>query len=405
MKKLFSALVLGGLASGSAWASGTHIDLQNARAEGLATAITANSVGPSSVYFNPAAIVQEGRALSIELGDTLILPNITYTSPSGNTQAVTNVVPPFTGYLTYGITKDLAFGFGVFSPFGLKVSWPNDFAGRFVVQQSQLETFYFNPELAYRFGIVKVGAGVQVVRGTVDLKRALNFLSAGEGSTELGGATWGVGGNAGIQAEVLPGMLTLAAAYRSRVTLNFDGNAQFNNVPVEFQGPQQGQIHDQPVKATTTLPDIVQLGLSFQPVPQFRFNFDADYFAWQLFHDLTVTFPNDPSLNTTNLKNWHHGWQYHFGGEYDVTNTFAVRAGVMIDPTPSPDETLGPDVPDSDRINLCAGVGYHANGFTADLGGEYIIFKDKPSTLPELPGTYGGHVGVIGLSLGYTMGL
>ena len=49
----------------------------------------------------------------------------------------------------------------------------------------------------------------------------------------------------------------------------------------------------------------------------------------------------------------------HIGGELDVTPTFSVRAGVMIDPSPSPADTLTPDVPDSSRINI-AGIN-HAN--------------------------------------------
>src|SRR5207245_1349832 len=129
---------------------------------------------------------------AVEVGITPIIPNITFTPTGGSEAAVTNVVPPFTAYATYGITKDLAAGIGVFEPYGLKVGWPEGFVGRFLVQSSDLRTYWINPELAYRLGILKLGAGVQIVRGTVELNRQINFLTS-EGSTNLGAAAWGVG--------------------------------------------------------------------------------------------------------------------------------------------------------------------------------------------------------------------
>jgi len=32
-----------------------------------------------------------------------------------------------------------------------------------------------------------------------------------------------------------------------------------------------------------------------------------------------------------------------------------LRGGVLVDPTPSPADTLGPDIPDSTRVNLALG--------------------------------------------------
>jgi long-chain fatty acid transport protein len=407
MKKLSSALVLlAALAAGPVLAAGYNVDVQSGRATAMATAVTANSIDPSAVLFNPADIIQGEKTLKVQIGDTLIIPNVSFSPAApGNDYAVTRMVPPFQAYAVYGITKDLSVGAGVFSAFGLKIVWPDNWIGAQLIQQSALTTFNINPEVAYRIGILKIGAGVQIVRGTVDLIQKINFLNGDpNGQGELGGGAWGIGGNVGVEAELLPGMLSVAATYRSRVKLDFDGDAHFSNVPVEFQGSQNGQIHDQAVKASATLPDWVTVGVSVSPIPTLRINADVDYFAWQLFHDLTITF-EDPTLNRSNLKNWSHGFNYHLGGEFDVTPTISVRAGVMYDPTPSPGDTLSPDVPDADRINIAAGIGYHSSGFSADLGYQYIKFLDTESTYKPLPGTYGGNVHVVGLSLGYALSL
>ena len=407
MKKLVSALVLlASFAAGPVLAAGTNVDVQAGRATAMATAVTANSIDPSAVLFNPADIIQGEQTLKVQLGDTLIIPGVSLTPVSGTGAEVTKMVPPFQAYAVYGISKDLSVGLGVFEPFGLKVGWPDNWQGSQLIQQSQLTTFFINPEVAYRIGILKVGVGVQIVRATVDLILKIDFRDGNPpGQAELGGGAWGVGGNIGIQAELLPGLLSVGATYRSRVSLDFDGVAGFTGIPVEFQGSQPGQIHDQPVKASTTTPDWVTLGVSVQPLPVLRINADVNYFGWQVFHDLTVTFPEDSSLNSTTLKRWSHGFNYHLGGEYDLTPMFSLRAGFMYDPTPSPTDTLGPDVPDADRINIAAGVGYHAAGLAVDLGYQYIKFLDTKSTLKALPGTYGGHVHIIGLSLGYAFSL
>lgn len=403
MKKLVSALVM--LAASASFAAGTNVDLQSARAMGMATAVVANSIDPSAVFFNPADIVDGGQSLRILVGDTLIIPSAITFVPTGSNQSydVTNIVPPFHAYATYGITKDLAVGIGAFEPYGLVIKWPDGWPGRYFSQESNLKTYYVNPEIAYRWGILKFGAGVQVVRATVDLRKAINFGTGTDGMVEIGAATWGVGGNAGIQAELIPGVLSAAVSYRSRVKLDFTGNAHFSNVPVEFQGNQSGQIHDQQGSATLWQPDSVAMGVSVQPIPALRVNAEADYYSWQVFNRLTLMF-DDPALNTTEIKNWTHAFNYHIGAEYDLTPVFSLRAGFMYDPTPSPTETILPDVPDSDRINIAAGVGYHNNGITVDLGYQFIKFLGATTVFPNpLPGRYDGSVQAVALSLGYQL--
>lgn len=402
MKKLVSALVM--LAASAALAAGTNVDLQSARAVGMATAVVANSPDASAVFFNPAEIVEGGQSLRFQIGDTLILPKIGFT-PAGSNETfnVTNAVPPFTAYVTYGITKDLAVGLGVFEPYGLVVGWPAGFPGRYITQRSSLKTYFFNPEVAYRYGIFKFGVGFQAVRSTVELSQKLNFGTGTDATADLGGAGWGFGGNAGVQAEILPGVLSAGLSYRSRVKLSLDGNAHFTDVPVEFQGSQNGAIHDQTVQASFWLPDYVALGVSVQPIPELRVNAETNYYGWQVFHDLQVTF-EDPALSRTEVKAWKHGFNYHLGAEYDVTPMFSVRAGFMYDPTPSPTETLLPDVPDSDRINIGAGVGYHNAGLSVDLGYQYIKFLGATTVAPNLlPGEYSGMVNAVSLSVGYQL--
>src|SRR5947209_1399266 len=168
----------------------------------MASAVTAMIDDSSAVYYNAAGIAQ-GRGLDVMIGDTMIMPTFSYASPSG---AQTNnsfaVIPPFQAFLTAGLLDNLSVGVGVFTPYGSTVKWPNDWAGSSLITEVALATYDINPTIAYRFGPVGLGVGLQVERGTVELKKNIN-TGAQVAPVELGGDAWGVGMNAGAQLEVI----------------------------------------------------------------------------------------------------------------------------------------------------------------------------------------------------------
>src|SRR6185295_3050064 len=82
--------------------------------------------------------------------------------------------------------------------------------------------------------------------------------------------------------------------------------------------------------------------------------------------------------------------------------SISARLGFMVDPTPSPGSTLTPDLPDSTRINVGAGVGWrHASGLKLDFGFQFVALLPHDSTAPGFAGTYGGTAEVLSLSVGW----
>jgi long-chain fatty acid transport protein len=349
----------------------------------------------SAIFYNPAGLVQP-RQFEILLGDTIIVPAFKFESV---TVAKTPVPPPHF-YAAYGINDDVSVGVGLFSPFGLIVPWPEGWVGRFIIIRPELKTYYINPTVAVRLHPrIRLGAGVQIVRATADLRRAIDgFQPFGvEPQVELGGGGWGVGGNAGLLIDVVPNMLSFGATYRSRASMDIKGKAHFTNVPTDFQS----MAHDQGAKTRVTLPDNIGFGLAYWPIPELRLAADLDYVGWQSIHDLTIVF--DDGTSTSEPKNWMHRWNLHWGGEYSLNAQWRIRAGGIYDPAPTPDDTLAPDVPDSDRLNLSAGVGYRLYNFNFDLAYMAVLFLGKTSTFPALPGRYGGSAHIFGISVGYRM--
>lgn len=382
-----------------AHAAGTAVDVHGGRATGMASSVTGFIDDSSSIFYNPAGIAQ-GKILDAQIGDTLILPSFKYTNEGGDsTSTEFGVIPPFNAYVSGGITDDLSIGAGIFTPFGLRVKWPDDWEGRRQITDANLAAYYINPTVAYRIGPVRIGAGVQIVRATVHLKRQIAFGSQ-EGSTDLGAASWGVGGNIGAQVEAIPKVLSFGAHYRSAVKVEFEGDAHFENVPRALQQT----IHDQRVSTSLINPDSLAMGVAVRPIPALVLDVDVVWYGWGSFKSIDLAFPDDKtnSLASSQAKNWKSGFNYHLGGEANVSDALQVRAGVLYDPSPAPEDTITPDIPDADRLNLALGGTFrHESGFHVDVGYQFILLFTKKSTAPELPGEYGGFVNLLGLSVGY----
>ncbi|NBD10305.1 MULTISPECIES: OmpP1/FadL family transporter [Corallococcus] len=394
MKKTLSLVAM--LAAGTSQAAGFQIDTQSARATGVGGATTAWLEDSSAIYYNAANIVGV-KKLDITLGDTGILPSITFQRPGMEQEGQkTTLSPPPHVFVVYKPFERAAFGVGVYTPFGARSRWEDGFSGRFRGFESSLATYNINPTFAYelhpRF---RFGAGLDITRATIELTRGLDFVNS-EGAIHLGGADWGSGFNVGVQARVLDN-LSMGLHYRSSIDIAFKGKADFQNVPAEFQS----RLKDQSASANLVLPSMVTAGLAFQPIDRLNVSFDASWVDWSSFAELAIRF-EDSSIDNPLPKRWHAKWKYSLGAEYGVTDALQARVGFVYDPSPSPNNTLTPDLPDANRIKATLGLGYQFRPFRADLGYQFVALADKESSAPGMPGTYAGTAHVFGLTLGFS---
>jgi long-chain fatty acid transport protein len=384
-----------------AHAAGFALDVVSGRGTGMAAAQTAMVDDSSAIFYNPAGIAR-GKSLDAQLGVTLISPSFSYTDTAGKKSSMDfQVVPPVNAYVSGGVTKDLSVGVGLFTPYGLAIEWPSGWAGRNLMTRASLESFYVNPSVAYRFGPVRVGAGFQLVRATVNLQRDLRFGTQ-DGTSELGAGTWGAGANGGVQIDAIEKYLTIGAHYRSAVKLAFDGNAHFSNVPTELES----LIHDQAASTSIVNPDQLAIGVASRPTDAIVVDVDVVWLGWGKFRSIDIAFPNDKSggLAIHEPKRWSNAVNYHVGVEGTLSKSWKLRGGVLYDPSPSPASTLGPDLPDADRLNLAVGGTYqHESGFRVDAGYQLVTLFKHESTFAPFPGEYGGLVNILGLSVGYSI--
>lgn len=401
MKKTLTVVTL--LAAGVSQAAGIAIDTQSSRATGMGSTGVASSRDSSSIFYNPAGILGINK-LDAQLGDSLILLELGFTpavagAPEQNQDTLS---PPPHAYFAYKFTEQWAAGVGVFTPFGANSKWPDDFVGRQIARESKVTTFDINPTVAYApMKWLRIGAGVQIIYGSVDVVRTLPLGTTPESTVKLSTNDWGFGFNAGVQADVLPGMLTLGATYRSRAKFNAKGTADFRDVPAPFSAV----FADTPATLDLTTPASVGLGVAFTPMDKLTLAVDVDWMEWSTLEELHFLLESPPGgvQNPPLPKRWKDVWNFHIGGEYKVTDALAVRLGFIYDPTPSPEDTITPDLPDFDRLNFTAGVGYGFSHFRADVGYHLVVLRDQRSTSELLPGTYTGTAHVFGLTLGYSL--
>ncbi len=397
MKKTLSLIAL--LAAGTAQAAGVQINTQGARSTGMGNASVAFLEDPSAIYYNPANILGV-KKLDVSLGVTGILPTLEFTPTGGALQGQEKAVsPPPHAYVTYKVMDNLAVGLGVYTPFGARSHWVDDFVGRFRARESNLADYNITPTVAYQVHErIRLGAGFNIARGTLEVKRSLGFVES-EGTVHLGGSDWAYGFNVGIQGVVVPKLLTVGASYRSRTKFTMVGDADFQDVPAEFQS----RLPDTRVSAVVEAPDMLALGLAVTPLERLTVAFDANWVGWSTIPELFFEFPEDPAINNPLPKRWEDTWNFHLGAEYGVTEALQVRAGFVYDPTPSPEDTLTPDLPDASRIAFTVGAGYAFGNLRADVGYQFVTLMDTDSTAPGIDGTYSGSAQVFGLTLGYSM--
>jgi long-chain fatty acid transport protein len=399
--------------------AGLELREQGAAAISLSDAVTARFDHPSTVYFNPAGMAfLEG--LQVSAGITLVFPQFTYRDPDGEFPSASNtnaVVPPPHLYASWRINEMWAVGLSLNVPFGLGIDWPDDFAGRHISQGSAMNVFLINPNVAIRpIENLSIAVGIQLMPGTVEIRRTFGFVSAGgaleEGGVQLGGVGFGVGGNLGIMYRPLD-WLYLGYFYRSRVQMEFEGDAHFT-VPDSVR--DRSVFHDQPVKASATLPDYMTFGIGFQVAEDWYIETDLDVTIWSTVDSIDIEFPEDASgqLSESVREDWVTTVTPRLGVEWTALrgdHTLKVRFGGGYDMVPAPNHTLSPLLPDSQRIYGSAGLGWtwERVGLGLDLGFMYSQFLDrtvgeddcKGGHCNPFPAHYQNHAYLLGIDLNY----
>ena len=405
---LFTLAVAVGPARAEAQAFGLNEIGTCALARGFA-ATGAPCNDASVLFWNPAAATRL-NGLSVYAGAAAVQLGATFQADFTGVEEDGDIpleVPPHL-FVNYKRGGRLAYGLGVYVPYGLTSEWKDDFSGRFSALRASLATIYVQPNIAFDLvpDRVSIGGGPVIGRSTVELKQALDLSTVATpagvtfgqlgiapgtefGRASLEGDAMAYGFHVGLHARVTPS-LQLGARYLSSLKFEYeDADATFTQTPtglvlggtvqppfvagaqidqlVAGQFTGSGLLTPQTVNTRITHPLQFAVGLGYTGLRNTTLSVDYNLIGWRSFDVLPVDFANAPDRAL--IEDYKDAWAIRTGAERVFNNGFAGRAGFSFAKTPAPDETVTPLLPDQNRFNYMLGVGIPIAGrYALDLG-------------------------------------
>ncbi len=407
MNKILTAVALACLCfSTDSFAAGFRLPDQDAAAMSMGGAFVGEADNPSAVWYNPAGITQlDGTRMSA--GVIPIYPVLTHETLQGTTEVSEREVHyPFTLFATRQLNDRATFGLGITSPFGLSTNWSALSSTAEVATFSRIKSLDFNPNIAYRLNdSLSVAAGVDFYRVQATLQK---MLPGGTELFNLDGIGYGWGANGAVLYKATDQM-NIGLSYHSRVKVSVD-SAQATVVGVPF-------TFTNTIKTEITLPDIMQLGLSYKLSDKTTLNGDIEYTWWSTYDRLVLESNTFLALtggqtNTVNdEKQWKNTLAVRIGAQHALSDHWKVRAGYVYDQTPVPDAHFETRTPDSDRHGFTMGTGFTSGNTTVDLTYLYLMFAkrtindsladDTTSNPNSLNGTYKSMAHLFGVTVAY----
>lgn len=412
MRKLLSLTLLA-LAGTSAFAGGYRVSLQGQKQ--LAMGHTGVAVVNSAevLFFNPAGMAFLEDKFNASVGANALFAKTKFQNETYNWQNSTdNLGTPFNVYASYKINKWLSAGIAVYTPYGSKVEWDQDWQGSHLVNNIDLKAIYVQPSISLKISDeFSIGGGPIYVTGSVEFNRNLNRSFADENGNRAdvtldakGITAWGY--TAGFMFNPCKD-LRLGVNYRSEIIMEArGGDAVFKDIPVFAQGVYSNSTFD----ADLPLPAELTAGLSFNVTKKWMLAFDFNRTMWSAYENLNIKFAN--GVSSSNPRNYHDTNTYRIGTQYVANDKFTFRAGWYKDESPISAGYFAPETPRNDSMGYTGGLTYQINkklGVDAsflylhfdEIDASYDHYSENGNVIP-FGGTYKSTVFSPGLGLTYS---
>ena len=371
---------------------------------------------------------------------------------SGGKFSMNNYTQPVPSlYATYRLNDNMSVGLGVYTPFGLKSDFqadPHSWGGAFNNYYTSIATTQVTPTFAYRIvhdqpwaKSLSVGVGIGFLYSKLDIRKQIDFtyegaaqgisaqlaangmtpqqiqgfLQSPAGQSQImgmlndpatlgyiqsqlaaehlpnytplmmNGSGWDANYNLSLQWEIND-QVSVGIVYRS-VTRN-----TYRTASAQVVGISSGLA-----RANITLPASWNFGVNYSPIVPLNLGINATYTQWSSWQALNITTygmnNGDPlgldRQTTTQTKNWGNVWRYCIGGEYQIDNQIAVRAGFVIDKDPVNQQWADFMVPSNDRQIYTVGLGWSINkNVSLDFAYGYLHIKGRNIAARPAEGIY-----------------
>lgn len=403
--------------------SGFQVPEQGGAAMGMGMGFIGKADDLSAIYHNPAGLTQL-QGYQVYFGTAGIAPTATYTRTGYEGEETKNdLIPvPMLAVSTdfNGRFGNIVAAFGVNAPFGLRSEYDELGAQRYISTNIALTTIYAGPYLGWQITPhIAVGGGVQYAYATAEIGQRVNYGGAlssmldenpdYDGVIDISEATdSGFAGNVGVLVTPTDN-LQLGATWRSGLDFDVEGDVSLE-IPAAVTQLSGGLMQSLETEGATTvsLPQVLGVGLSYQPIDKLTLIGDFNWINWSVYEDIDFEFDlNTPYFpDKENPRDWDDSIAIRLGAEYWLNNRYAIRAGYIFDQSPIPDDSHGPELPTSDRNNITLGFGMRWDKLSIDIAYAHLFIKDRTveSSIrePQPVGEYECSGNVVGISLAYT---
>jgi long-chain fatty acid transport protein len=370
-------------------------------------------------------------------------------------------------YITHQISSKWTVGFATFTPFGLSANSTNfndadpnltKFVGRFAGTRVRLESYWFQPTVAYKINEnLAISVAPAFVHTHLFLEESiLNPLGYDDGlkfgrtaaPTILPGLP--VNQAAAIIARLLPegrsriagtgnapaisaGLLwkhprtrtNIGLLFRSPVVTHLSGQASFafGNQPYpleQYVGSSflPNAFPNQKVTSSFATPATYGVGFANSKFWNTTFAFDVKMQDYKKFKNVPLNFPineDTPGLKNIALPavkylnfNFRESWNFSVGAQHAVNDKLTLRAGYQFDLSPVVEQSVGPLFPDANRHSFTVGGSRKAGNAEFTFFYEAMKFVDRTTLVPAnnyvwTNGNYDNFAHVGGLGLRFDM--
>lgn len=441
LRPLLAAIALLPLAL-TAHSAGYRFGTQSAAAEGTANANGAEAADASTLFANPAGITRlssgwnfsgvldylDPKARFTDQGSYISLPNSGFaTRPIGTVGDTVDFTKPVVvphAYLAYKASDTLAYGLGVFVPWGTKLNYGENWSGRYNLQKVELQSISINPNVAFKpRPDLSLAAGLNLQYMDGKLRRAVPYASvyaagllnaahqaaAGgapglalqlqqqaaqvfgnatyDGSIAVDGKDWGLGFNLALLWE--PTTATrVGLSYRSSVSHKLKGSADWTqptNLPAEvlaaikaapYNGVSALDHNDSDASLAVRTPESLSLHGFQQLTPTVAVMADFTWTRDSRLQRLIIDFASSTADSIT-AEHWKDSTKLSVGAQWKVLPSLMLRTGYSRDLSPVPSSTRSPALPDAHRTWYALGANWaFSDNISMDFSFGHVKLKD-----------------------------
>lgn len=439
------ATVLGATGQ-SLYASAFAIGELGVRAAGMGTAFISVANDGSAIFYNPAGIAFiEGAHMQMD--SVVVVGSFRFTPSSPPPGAVIpaagfsgaikpHFIPIAAMYGTWQYNKKITLGIGLFTPFGLAANFTNfndsdpnltKFTGRFAGTRARLESYWFQPTIAYKINdnmAVSIGpafvhthlfleksilnpkddalvfgrAAAGTVFPGVDKEQAAAVIARllPEGRSRIAGTANSPALAAGFLYKDPKHKVNVGVMYRSAVTSHLKGQASFafgSDYPLkQYIGADflTKSFPNQAIKGSFTTPATYGVGVSKELPRNLLISVDLRLQDFHRFADVPLNFSvNEKNDRSSALPteqrlrfNFRNSFHVAVGAEKILKPGTSVRLGYLYDKSPVVDKSVGPLFPDNNRNSFMLGGTHKLGNKEYSFFYEAMTYADRNINVP-----------------------